>query len=421
MKIPELLAPAGSPDALKAAVYAGADAVYLGGRIYGARAYASNFDNKEIEQAVQFAHSRGVKVYVTVNTLIRDDDMDSAARYLRFLSDAGVDAVLMQDAGLVSLAREIVPGLPVHASTQMTICNTAGIEFAADHGITRIVLARETPLADVASLVTTAAEHGVQLEIFAHGALCYCYSGQCLFSSAVGGRSGNQGMCAQPCRKPYTLMADGEKVPTTGDYILSPRDLCTYPYLKEISETGVAALKIEGRMKTPEYVAVVTSIYRKALDAVAAGTFEPDNQDMEHLAFAFNRGFTKGYLLGDKWTSLMNWEKPNNRGVYAGIVSGTDQKRGKVIIKTDGPIPDTGDGLVFKFAGREIGFALNKEPYLFPEGDGYKIPAPDGVLEGSELWITKRLKTEHYASAVLSKPAAGRIPIDLIVAVNPEG
>lgn len=420
MHIPELLAPAGSPEALKAAVYAGCDAVYLGGRMYGARAYASNFDNAGIEQAVAFAHSHGVKVYVTVNTLLRDADLKEAADYLRFLSEADVDAVLIQDVGLLSLAREIVPDLPLHASTQMTIMNRAGVEFAAENGISRVVLAREVTLADAAELVRVGEELGVGIEIFAHGALCYSYSGQCLFSSAIGGRSGNQGMCAQPCRKPYTLLADGERVATNGDYILSPKDICTYPNLQEICESGVECLKIEGRMKTPEYVAVVTSIYRKALDAVAAGNFEPKTEDMENLAFAFNRGFTKGYLFGDK-ASIMNWEKPNNRGVYAGYVNGVDKKRGKVIVKIEGPVPDTGDGLVFKLAGREVGFALNKEPYIFPEGDAYKIPAPESVLEGSELWITRRLRTEKLANAILSKPPAGKIPLDIIVAVNPEG
>ena len=423
MNIPELLAPAGSPEALKAAVYAGADAVYLGGKLFGARAYAANFDRKEITDAISYAHQYGVKVYVTVNTLMRDADLADAGEYLRFLSDADADAVLVQDIGLLTLAREIVPDLPVHASTQMTITNTAGVEFAAAHGISRIVLARETSLADVTAICKAAAEHDIGIEIFVHGALCYCYSGQCLFSSAIGGRSGNNGMCAQPCRKPYTLFADGAPVATKGNYILSTKDICLYPDLAAVCASGVSALKIEGRMKTPEYVAVVTSIYRKALDAVAAGTFEPKQEDMENLAFAFNRGFTKGYLLaegnGGK-AQIMNWEKPNNRGVYAGYVSGLDHKRGKVIVKIEGPVPDTGDGLVFKFAGREVGFALNKEPYLFPEGDAYKIPAPEDVVEGSELWITNRLKTAHLASAVLSKPAGGRISLDIVVGVDAE-
>ncbi|MDE2546504.1 MAG: U32 family peptidase [Methanocorpusculum sp.] len=420
--VPELLAPAGSPEALKAAVAAGADAVYLGGKAFGARRYAANFDRAELSQAVLYAHTNGVKVYVTVNTLATDDELPGIAEYLTFLSETGVDAVLVQDQGILSIAREVVPDLPLHASTQMTIHNTAGIRFAAEHGISRVVLARELPLEDVAAIGGVAKEYGIELEVFCHGAICYAYSGQCLLSSVIGGRSGNRGMCAQPCRKPYTLLADGDIVPTQGNYPLSPRDLCLYPYLKELCAAPVAALKIEGRMKTPEYVAIVTDAYRRALDTIAAGNdFEPEQETMEDLAFAFNRGFTKGYLMGDRGTTLINTKKPDNRGVYAGVVSGVDDRRGKVIGKIDGPIPDTGDGLVFRLAGRETGFALNKEPYLFPEGDAYKIPAPQEVLVGSELWITRRMKTERKAAAILSRQPQGKIPLDITVGVNENG
>ncbi len=422
MVIPELLSPAGSPDALKAAVFAGCDAVYLGGKLFGARQYAANFSNEELKSAVVFAHQYGVKVYVTVNTLAYDDDMPVIAEYLRFLSDIGVDAILVQDVGILSLAREIVPDLPLDASTQMTIHNAAGVRFAAEHGVSRVVLSRELPFDDVKRIAEAANEIGVELEIFIHGAICYAYSGQCLFSSVIGGRSGNQGACAQPCRKPYSLLADGETLPTQGDYHLSPRDLCLYPYLEEVCSLGVAAVKIEGRMKTPEYVAIVTDAYRRGLDTIAAGeAFVPENETMEDLAFAFNRGFTKGYLFGDKWGTFINAKKPDNRGVYAGYVSGLDESRGKVIVKIEGPVPDTGDGLVFKIAGRETGFALNKEPYIFPEGDAYKIPAPPDVVLGSELWITRRMKTERKAAAILSKPSAGRIPLDIVVSVDKSG
>ncbi len=422
MVIPELLSPAGSPDALKAAVFAGCDAVYLGGKLFGARQYAANFSNEELKSAVVFAHQYGVKVYVTVNTLAYDDDMPVIAEYLRFLSDIGVDAILVQDVGILSLPREIVPDLPLHASTQMTIHNAAGVRFAAEHGVSRVVLSRELPFDDVKRIAEAANEIGVELEIFIHGAICYAYSGQCLFSSVIGGRSGNQGACAQPCRKPYSLLADGETLPTQGDYHLSPRDLCLYPYLEEVCSLGVAAVKIEGRMKTPEYVAIVTDAYRRGLDTIAAGeAFVPENETMEDLAIAFNRGFTKGYLFGDKWGTFINVKKPDNRGVYAGYVSGLDESRGKVIVKIEGPVPDTGDGLVFKIAGRETGFALNKEPYIFPEGDAYKIPAPPDVVLGSELWITRRMKTERKAAAILSKPSAGRIPLDIVVSVDKSG
>lgn len=421
MKIPELLAPAGSFDALRAAVFAGADAVYLGGRHFGARAYAANFSNADIEKAVLFAHTYGVKVYVTVNTIVFDDELPAVAEYLLFLSNAGVDAILVQDAGVLEIAREIVPDLPIHASTQMTLHNSAGIRYAAQQGITRVVLARETNRENLKKIQQEAEKSGVELEIFVHGAICYCYSGQCLFSSVIGGRSGNRGMCAQPCRKQYTLLADGDIVPTDGNYILSPRDLCLYPYLNEICETGVAALKIEGRMKTPEYVATVTNIYRKALDAVSAGSFEPKAEDLEDLAFAFNRGFTKGYAMGDRWEILMNYKKPDNRGVFSGTVSGIDTKRGKAIVKIEGPIPDTGDGIVFRFAGRESGLSLNKEPYLFPEGDAFKIPAPADVVTGAELWITHRLKSDKRAASIQAKAPENRIPLDVRVFEDEEG
>lgn len=420
--VPELLAPAGSPEALKAAVAAGADAVYLGGKTFGARKYAANFDRDQLSEAVLYAHKNGVKTYVTANTLATDSELPEIAEYLTFLSTIGVDAVLVQDQGICAIAGEIVPDLPLHASTQMTVHNTAGIRFAAEHGISRIVLARELPLEDIITISEVAKEYAVELEVFCHGALCYAYSGQCLLSSVIGGRSGNLGMCAQPCRKPYTLLADGEQIATPGTYPLSPRDLCLYPYLKQICEAPIAALKIEGRMKTPEYVAIVTDAYRRALDAIAAEEdWEPDNETMEDLAFAFNRGFTKGYLLGDRGQTLINTKKPDNRGVYAGIVSGVDDHRGKVIVKIDGPIPDTGDGLVFRLAGRETGFALNKEPYLFPEGDAYKIPAPPEVLVGSELWITRRMKIERKAAAILSHTPQGKIPLDITVGVNESG
>ncbi len=422
MVIPELLSPAGSPDALKAAVFDGCDAVYLGGKLFGARQYAANFSNEELKSAVVFAHHYGVKVYVTINTLAYDDDIPVIAEYLRFLSDIGADAILVQDVGILSLAREIVPDLPLHASTQMTIHNAVGVRFAAEHGVSRVVLSRELPFDDVKRIAEAAKEVGVELEIFIHGAICYAYSGQCLFSSVIGGRSGNQGACAQPCRKPYALLADGETLPTQGDYHLSPRDLCLYPYLEEICSLGVAAVKIEGRMKTPEYVGIVTDAYRRGLDTIAAGKeFVPQNETMEDLAFAFNRGFTKGYLFGDKWGTFINAKKPDNRGVYAGYVSGLDESRGKVIVKIEGPVPDTGDGLVFKIAGRETGFALNKEPYIFPEGDAYKIPAPADVVLGSELWITRRMKTERKAAAILAKPSVGRIPLDIVVSLDKSG
>ncbi|HXX55677.1 MAG TPA: peptidase U32 family protein, partial [Methanoregula sp.] len=271
-RIPELLAPAGSPAAFRAAVAAGADAVYLSGKKFGARKFAENFDEHELKDAVAAAHSRGVRVYVTVNTLIHDRELAGVSEYLIRLYSWGVDAVLIQDTGLAAIARRIVPDLPLHASTQMTIHTAAGVRWAAEQGFSRVVLARELTLGQVRQISERTADTGAGLEIFAHGALCYAYSGQCLLSSYIGGRSGNRGMCAQPCRREYVLVTGktdefGRPVragqrPLSCRYLLSPRDLCTYERLAEIVNSPVASLKIEGRMKSPGYVATIVSIYR---------------------------------------------------------------------------------------------------------------------------------------------------------------
>ncbi len=206
-KLPELLAPAGSPEAFRAAVAAGADAVYLSGKRFGARKFAPNFTDDEIKEAVDYAHRRDVRVYVTINTLIHDRELKGIAEYLIWLYSTGADAVLVQDTGVAALAREIVPSLPLHASTQMTIHSTDGVRWAAEQGFSRVVLARELTLEEITLIGQETAGSGIGLEVFAHGALCYCYSGQCLLSSVIGGRSGNRGMCAQPCRKPYTMVS----------------------------------------------------------------------------------------------------------------------------------------------------------------------------------------------------------------------
>ncbi len=255
--MPELLAPAGSPDAFRAALAAGADAIYLSGKRFGARKFAANFTEEEIEESVRSAHTHGVRVYVTVNTLVHDRELAAVTEYLVWLYSIGVDAVLIQDAGLAALARELVPDLAIHASTQMTVHNAAGVRCAAMQGFSRVVLARELPLTAVKRIAEATRDTGVGLEVFVHGALCYGYSGQCLLSSVIGGRSGNRGSCAQPCRKPWTYVTgsrDGygrpdhlRDIPTRDRYLLSPKDLCTYRRLPELVETPVVSLKIEGR------------------------------------------------------------------------------------------------------------------------------------------------------------------------------
>ena len=280
--LPELLAPAGDMDCLYAAVAGGADAIYVGGKRFGARAFAKNFDIDELASAVVYCHLHGVKLYVTLNTLIEDRELLEAVEYAAELYRIGVDALIVADLGVMAAIRRYVPNLELHASTQMSVHNSLGAEAAASLGATRVVVARELPLGDIKSVVENSP---CEIEVFLHGALCVCYSGQCLFSSLVGGRSGNRGECAQPCRLPYN----------GGKYPLSLKDLSLADHIPALIESGVASLKIEGRMKAPEYVYIVTSIYRRLLDEGRAAT--PKEND--RLRRAFSRGgFTDGYLTG---------------------------------------------------------------------------------------------------------------------------
>ena len=281
-KLPELLAPAGDMECLYAAVAAGADAIYVGGKRFGARAFAKNFDIDELSRAVAYCHLHGVKLYVTLNTLIEDKEMGEAVEYAAELYRIGVDALIVCDLGVTSEIRRYVPDLELHASTQMSVHSTSGCEAAERFGVTRVVLARELSLEDIKAAVNNSS---CEIEVFLHGALCVCYSGQCLFSSLVGGRSGNRGECAQPCRLPYN----------NGKYPLSLKDLSLADHIPELIESGVASLKIEGRMKSPEYVYTVVSIYRRLLDEGRAATAKEN----EALRRAFSRGgFTDGYFSG---------------------------------------------------------------------------------------------------------------------------
>ena len=283
----ELLAPAGSPEALLAAVQNGADAVYMGLGRFNARRSARNFTDETFAAAVAYCHERGVRVYLTLNTLLTDRELPDAAETLRKASAWGVDAVLVQDWGLWQLARTAAPDLPLHASTQMSLHTLAGAKRAAELGMERVVLARELSARDVEGICRAC---GAEVEVFAHGALCMCYSGQCAMSAMIGGRSGNRGTCAQPCRLPYTV---GEK----SGYLLSLKDNNLAPYLNQMAQMGVACVKLEGRMKRPEYVAAVTGIYRRLLDEKRPPTAEEQAQ----LERAFSRsGFTDGYWLGQK-------------------------------------------------------------------------------------------------------------------------
>jgi len=434
--LPELLAPAGSPDAFRAAIAAGADAVYLSGKRFGARKFAANFSDAEIEESVSFAHARGVRVYVTVNTLIHDREIAATADYLIWLFSIGVDAVLIQDIGIAALAREIVPELVIHASTQMTIHNAEGVLWAAEQGFSRVVLARELSLAEVERIAHDTRDTGVGLEVFAHGALCYGYSGQCLLSSVIGGRSGNRGMCAQPCRKPYTLVTattdtygrpgSVQALPARGQYLLSPKDLCTYRHLPALAASPIASLKIEGRMKSAEYVAVVVSAYRRALDAIAAGNTPPPPDEMDNLLLAFNRGFTAGYIFGDRHRALMGREAPDNRGLYLGKVSRYDAKIKTASVRYENQRTiKAGDGLFFANPERpeqQFGFSLNTVPVRSQGEILFAVPQP--ATPGTKVYLTSSVDLTAHARQIINHPSATLrhpVPVDLTIRVDGQG
>lgn len=321
---PELLAPAGGPSALRAAVANGADAVYLGVEAFNARRGAENFTLETLADACSFAHVRGVRVYLTVNVLVLPREMPEALDLIDRAWAAGVDAVIVQDIGLLRVVRQVLPQVRVHSSTQMNAHSSATLEALAGRGVRRVTLAREVSIDEIAALAQAGARVGVEVESFGHGALCMCYSGQCLMSSLVGGRSANRGMCAQPCRLPYELVDDSGRVfETAGPHLLSPKDLASITVLPRLLATGVSAIKIEGRMKSAEYVALVTGVYRAALDRAMGqpDDFEVRDGEMSVLSEAFSRGFTEAYLLGERGNDMMSYLRPNNRGVPVGRIT----------------------------------------------------------------------------------------------------
>lgn len=337
----ELLAPVGSREALVAAVESGADAVYLAGKMFGARASAPNFTDEELAEAVRFAHLRSVSVYVTVNTLVDNSEIAAFINYLRHLYQIGVDAIIVQDVGAFNIAKEVIPDMHIHASTQMTVHNLEGVQLLTELGFTRVVVSRELSLAEITHICQNT---HTEIEAFVHGALCISYSGQCLMSSMIGGRSGNRGRCAQPCRLPYTLVdADGNAVideGEAGEYLLSPRDLNTLEMMPELIRAGVTSFKIEGRMKRPEYVAVAIDTYRRAIDACLAdeNNYVVEEKEQKDLAQIFNRDFTTAYLKRNQGRNMMSDRRPNNRGVRIGRVSEYNYPERLATIKLDEPL-----------------------------------------------------------------------------------
>ena len=342
---PELLAPAGDWDCVRAAIENGADAIYFGLDCgFNARARAANFPPDDLPRLMELLRSRGVKGYVTFNTLVFSGELTEAETLIRQIAAAGVDAVLVQDFGVARLVRELCPDLPIHASTQMTLTSNAGLEFARLLGVERAVMARELSIREIKKL---GGQSPVTLEAFVHGALCVAYSGQCLTSESLGGRSANRGQCAQACRLPYDLLCDGRDVDTGAvKYLLSPQDLAGFELIPALVEAGVRSLKIEGRLKTPEYVANITRHYREAIDAAMAGRpvrFTP--QAIEEMELSFSRGFSPGWLQGCDHKRLVPGESSSKRGVRLGEV--VETRRGRVVVRLSGAAVKRGDGLSF--------------------------------------------------------------------------
>ncbi len=420
----ELLAPAGSREALVAAVENGANAIYLAGNAFGARAYASNFDREALREAIHFAHLRKVAIHVTVNTIVADEEMGPLRDYLRFLYEAGADAVLVQDLGVARVAHETVPDLPLHASTQMSVSSLEGVRALAELGFTRVVLARELSLKEIRHICAHAP---VEIETFMHGALCVCYSGQCLMSSMIGGRSGNRGRCAQPCRLPYTLVDEkGQDVlgDKAGSYLLSPRDLSTIDVIPDLIEAGVSSLKIEGRMKRPEYVATVVRTYREAIDTYYAGKgYVVTQEERDDLAQIFNRDFTTAYLEGRPGKAMMSDRRPNNRGLLIGRVTAYDWDARIVTVKLSGRL-GLGDQVDFwvKVGGRvtatisSLRDAEGREVEEGQAGDTVSFAIPSAVRDHDRVFkvydarLMERAK-ETYASGAPVR----RIPVAIAV------
>lgn len=398
----ELLVPVGSLESLRVAVHSGADAVYLGGVKFGARAFAHNLTNEEMVDAIKFCHLYGVKIYVTVNTMIYEDELDEVFDYVKFLHENGVDAIIMQDLGLIARTRKELPNLDIHVSTQMHNTNEDGIKLLEELGVTRVVLARELSLSDIREINTT-----LEKEVFIHGAICVSYSGQCLFSSKLMGRSGNRGTCAQICRLPFRLMCNDEFLDTEGSYLLSPKELNTANDFKDIMDSDIISLKIEGRMKSPEYVGCVTRLYRDLMDKYYRGDdVIPDKKLVDDLTIIFNRQYTNGFLFNATNHKLMNIKSSNHLGVNLGSVIKVDDKR--VFIKLDRDIHQ-GDGIRFNEINE--GMIVN---YLYDKSDKLINHANKGDVVALDNKFNVKMGTVNKTYDVLIAKYYSDIPLKKI-------
>ncbi|MBQ2987216.1 MAG: U32 family peptidase [Tyzzerella sp.] len=425
----EILSPAGSYESLKAAIAAGADAVYIGGTRFGARAYANNLTEEELLEAIDYVHLHGRRIYLTVNTLLKEQELQKELyKYLLPYYRQGIDAVIVQDIGVLKFIREQFPDLPIHASTQMTVTNVLGAKFLRDLGVERVVTAREMQLSEIKDIT----EHtDIEIESFVHGALCYSYSGQCLYSSLIGGRSGNRGQCAQPCRLPYCV--NDEKNP---QYVLSLKDMCTLEYIPELVEAGIYSFKIEGRMKKPEYVALVTAMYRKYVDLYfkyGKQKFFVEAKDREMLMDIYNRGGSHGgYYHIKNGREMLSLKRPNHAGVPALQVvkySGRNITAKALVDICKGDVielPDGAENYTFANAaskGQTITFSTHKQQ-KFTKNHILNRTRNESLLDWVKTnIINARLKEKINGKLSLSTKEASKLTIEynnLIVEMHGE-
>lgn len=398
----ELLAPAGDFSCLKAAIEAGCDAVYIGGKFFGARAFSSNFTDDEIIKAINYAHLFGVKVYVTTNTLIYDKEVERFLEYISFLHKNNVDAVIIQDLGMLDLVRQIFPNLEVHASTQMHIHNLDGASFMEKLGVKRVVLARETSISKIKEIKE---KTNIDIEIFIHGALCVSYSGQCLMSSLIGNRSGNRGTCAGSCRQSYSIVDENNNIILNNKYPLSMKDLCSLENLKTLLDIGVTSLKIEGRMKSSSYVYTVVKLYRLAIDSYYKNNnIYIDEKELYNLKKIFNREFTKGFLFDEENNKVINMKRPNHQGVEIGKV--INYKNNVATIKLNDEI-NINDGL--RIVGKkDVGVNVNnfyinsKLVKTAKKGDIITIKVNDKVEKDDKVFLTLDSKLNEEINNIIS-------------------
>ncbi len=415
MKRIELLAPVGNFDCLKAAIEAGCNAVYLGGKMFGARSFAGNFTKEELVEAIKYSHLYGVKVYLTINTIIYENEVDNFLEYVRFAHKNNIDAVIIQDLGMFDLLRKKFPNLELHASTQVNIHNYEGALLAKKLGFKRVVMARETPVSIIEKIKK---EIDIEVEVFVHGALCVSYSGQCLMSSLIGHRSGNRGTCVQSCRKKYDLYDEKGNKLNKEDYLLSTKDLCTLENLDKIIKTGVDSLKIEGRMKRPEYVYLVSKVYKKAIDNYyATGRLKIDEKDMLNLKKMFNRKFTKGFILGEKNDAFTFSKRPNHKGITIGEIISKVKNNLKIKLTKD---VNVHDGLRILDTKEDKGLIINKmfvdgkEVSCAKKGDVITVKYDKYVEVGSKVLLTTDYNLVSEINKCLNK-LSRKVGIDIKV------